>query len=73
MPWVEFEEKGNHVLKADGDKLIKNLLTNEILSKEISSWNLKMELCFNRGLIWKFLGWKLIILTAFFVKLQFVE
>ena len=32
-----------------------------------------MELCLNRGLVWEFLGLKLIILIAFLVKLQFVE
>ena len=67
------EEKLNHVLKIDGDKLFKDLLTNKIFSRQILSWNFKMELCLNRGLVWKFLGWKLIILTAFFVKLKFVE
>ena len=25
----------------------------------------KMELCLNRGQVWKFLGWKLMILTVF--------
>ena len=32
-----------------------------------------MKLCLNRELVWKFLSWKLIILAASFVKLQFVE
>ena len=67
------EEKLNHVLKIDGDKLFKGLLTNRIFSRQILSWNFKMEFCLNRGLVWKFLGWKLKILTAFFVKLKFVE
>ena len=32
-------------------------------------WNFKMELCLNRGLVWEFLGWKLIILTVSFCKI----
>ena len=64
------EEKLNHVLKIDGDKLFKDLLTNKIFSRQILSWNFKMEFCLNRGLVWKFLGWKLIILTAFFCKIK---
>ena len=32
-----FEEKANHVLKTDGDKLFKDLLTNKIFSKQILS------------------------------------
>ena len=67
------EEKLNHVLKIDGDKLFKNLLTNRIFSRHILSWNFKMEFCSNRGLVWKFLSGKLIILIAFFVKLKLVE
>ena len=63
------EEKLNHVLKIDGDKLFKDLLTNKIFSRQILSWNFKMEFCLNRGLVWKFLGWKLIILTAFLCKI----
>ena len=51
FPWVELEvsslswseEKLNHVLKTDGDKLFKVLLINKIFSKQILSWNLKME------------------------------
>ena len=61
------------MLKTDGDKLSKDLLTNKIFSKQILFWNFKMELCLKRGLVWKFLGGKLIFLTAFFVKLQFIE
>ena len=67
------EEKLNHVLKVHGNKLFKGLLTNKIFSRQILSWNFKMEFSLNRGLVWKFLGWKLKILTAFFVKLKFVE
>ena len=75
--WVELEvsylywseEKLNHVLKTNGDKLYKDLLINKIFSKQILSWNVKMEFCLNGGLVWKFLGWRLIILIAFFVKL----
>ena len=33
------EEKLNHVLKTDGDKLFKDLLINKIFSKEILSSN----------------------------------
>ena len=33
------EEKLNHVLKTDGDKLFKDLLTNKIFSRQILSWN----------------------------------
>ena len=55
--------KTEHVLKTDGDKLFKDLLTNKILSS-----NVKMELCLNRGLVWEFLGWKLINVTAFFLQ-----
>ena len=47
------EEKLNHVLKTDGYKLFKDLLTNKTFSKKILSW--------------KF-SWKLIILTAFLCK-----
>ena len=34
LPCVEFVEKLNHVLKIDGDKLFKDLLTNKILSRQ---------------------------------------
>ena len=61
--------KLNHVLKTDGDKLFKDLLTNKIFSRQILSWNVKMELCLNRWLAWEFLGWTLIILTVFFCKI----
>ena len=64
------EETLNHVLKIDGDKLYKDFLTNKIFSRQILSWNFKMEFCLNRGLVWKSLGWKLIILTAFFSKIK---
>ena len=56
-----------------GDKWFKDLLTNKILSKHILSWNFKMELCLNRGLVWKFLGWKLIIRTTIYGKITIVE
>ena len=46
------EEKLNLVLKIDGDKLFKDLLTNEIFSRQILSWNFKMKFCLNRGLAW---------------------
>ena len=70
---ILIEEKLNHVLKTDDDKLFNDLLTNKIFSKQILSWNFKMELYLKRGLVWEFLGWKIIILPAFFVKLQFVN
>ena len=53
--------------------LLKDFLTNQLFSKQIWSRNFSMEFCLNRGLLWEFVGWKLIILIAFFVKLQFVE
>ena len=64
LPWVKLEvsylrwskEKLNHVLKIDGDKLFKDFLINKIFSKQILSWNFKMEFCLNRGLVWKFIG-----------------
>ena len=59
------EEKLNHVLKIDGNKLFKDLLTNKIFSWPILSQNFKMQFYLNRGLVWEFFGWKL-ILTAFF-------
>ena len=73
LPGVELEvswqcsskERINHILKSDGDKSFKNLRTNKILSKKILSENLKLELCLKRGLVWEFLGWKLIIVTVF--------
>ena len=62
------EEKLNHVLKTDHVKLFTRLLTNKILSKHILTWNFKMELDL-RGRVWKFLGWKFLIVTAFFCKI----
>ena len=47
----------------------KDLLTYKIFSKQILSCNFKMELCLKRGLACGFLGWKLIVLTAFFCKI----
>ena len=41
------EEKLNRVLKIDGDKLFKDLMTNKIFSRQILSWNFKMEFCLN--------------------------
>ena len=60
----------NHVLRIDGDELFKDLLTNKIFSRKMLSWNFKMKLCLNRGLVWEFLGWKLIFLTTFFCKIK---
>ena len=51
------------------DELFKNLQTNEIFSKQILSLNFTIELRLNRGLVWKFLGWKLIVLTGFSCKI----
>ena len=51
------EEKLNHVLKIDGDKLLKDLLKNKIFLRPILSWNFRMEFFLNRGLVWEFLGW----------------
>ena len=35
--------------------------TGKIFSKQILSWNFKMELWLKRRLLWEFIGWKLII------------
>ena len=64
------EEKLNHLLKINGDKLFKELLTNKIFSRKVLSWNLKMKFCLNRGLVWELLGWKFLILTVFFCKIK---
>ena len=45
------EEKLNHVLKIDGNELFKDLVKNKIFFRQILSWNFKMELCLNRGLV----------------------
>ena len=37
LPYVELEDKLNHVLKIAGDKLFKDLKTNNIISKQILS------------------------------------
>ena len=47
-------------------KIFKELPTNKILSKHISSLNSKVEFCLNMGLVWRFLGWNSIILIVFF-------
>ena len=60
-------------VELDGDKLFKDLLTNKIFFRQILSWNFQMEFCLNRGLVLKLLGWKIILLTAFFVKLKLVR
>ena len=57
-----FKENLNDMLKTDGDKLFKDFLANKMFSNKILSWNFKMEFCLNRGFLWKFLGWELIIL-----------
>ena len=61
-----------YVLKIDRDRLFKVLLKNEIFSKKIYSWNFRMELTLNRGLVREFLDWTG-ILTPFLVKLKSVE
>ena len=61
-----------YVLKIDRDRLFKVLLKNEIFSKQIYSWNFRMELTLNRGLVREFLDWTG-ILTPFLVKLKSVE
>ena len=38
------EDKLNQVLKTDGDKFFKDLLTNKIFSKQILSWNVLIQL-----------------------------
>ena len=43
------EEKLNHVLKVDGDKLFKDLLTNKIFSRQILSWNFKILILLEQG------------------------
>ena len=45
------EEKLNHLLKIEGDKLFKGLLTNKVFSNQILSRNCKMKFCLNRGLV----------------------
>ena len=60
--------KTKHVLKTDGDKLFKDLLINKIFPKQILSWNFKIVFYLNRGMVWKFIGWKLLILIAFFFE-----
>ena len=64
------EEKVNHVLNIDGDKLFKYLLTNKVFSRQVLSQNFKMKFCLNRRLVWELLGWKLIVLTAFSCKIK---
>ena len=55
-------------------KIFKELPTNKILSKHISSLNSKVEFCLNMGLVWRFPGWNSIILIGFFfVNSEFVE
>ena len=46
---------------------------DKIFTMQILSWIVKMELCLNRRLVWELLGWKLINLTAYFVKSQSLE
>ena len=53
-------------LKTDGKKSSKDSQTNKIFSKHLLSGNFKMELCLIMRLVWKLLGLKLTILTAFF-------
>ena len=64
------EERLNHLLKIDDDKLFKDLLANKIFYRQILSCNFKMKFYLNRVLVWEFFGWKLIILTALFCKIK---
>ena len=61
LPCVEFEVSSekqlNRVLKTDDNKLFKDLLTNKIFSKQ----GVYLEFRLNRELVWKLVGWKLII------------
>ena len=61
LPCVEFEVSSekqlNRVLKTDDNKLFKDLLTNKIFSKQ----GVQLEFRLNRELVWKLVGWKLII------------
>ena len=57
-----FAEKINHALKTDGDKLFKDLLTNNIFSKQIVILEFEDGALFEEGT-----G------IGIFLKLQFVE
>ena len=61
LPGVEFEVSSekqlNRVLKTDSNKLFKDFLTNKIFSKQ----RVYLEFRLNRELVWKLVGWKLII------------
>ena len=46
-----------HVLKTDNGILFKDLLTNNICSKQILYWNFEMNLYLNREIVWEFLNW----------------
>ena len=45
-----------------------HLLTNKMFSKRTLSISFRMTFSLNKGLVWQFLGLKLIILRAFFLK-----
>ena len=46
------------------------LMTNKVFSKLTLSENFRIKRFLNRGLEWGLLGWKQIILRAFFVNRQ---
>ena len=59
----------NHASKTDGDKLFKNLLTNEIFSKQILTWNAALfEKGTGMGIAW--LKIKACV-CCFFIKFMF--
>ena len=58
----------NHLSKIDGNILLKYLLTRSTFSSWILSSNLRKFCFLNRGLQWQSLGWKLIVLRAYFLK-----
>ena len=63
------ETKVNQSLNIGGRRLSMHLLTNRMFSKWTLSINIRMTFSLNKGLVWQFLGLKLIILRAFFERL----
>lgn len=49
--YVDMRKKINHVLKTHGHQLFKDLLENEIFSKQFLSWSFQMEFCLKRRLL----------------------
>ena len=63
----------NHLSKIVGNILLKCLLSRSTFSSWILSSNL-YKFCFlNRGLKWKSLDWKLIVLSAFFSRIDTID